>query len=363
MAQALRLVYSHHYLQNLASKITAVNATFPQNDFIQAVMQKDWDELALKARMGRITQVLRQTLPADYSEAVHILKSASEHFSGYAAMFFPDFVALYGLNDWDTSLPALAYFTQFSSSEFAVRPFILKDPERMMAQMLRWSTHENAHIRRLASEGCRPRLPWAQALPEFKQDPTPILPILKNLLQDNALYVRKSVANNLNDIAKDHPELVLGWVEEELGKHHHSDWILKHGSRTLLKQAHPRALALFSLGSIEHIELPLFELGNHEVAIGERLPFRFLLKSRTGKLGKLRIEYAIHFVKADGKTRRKVFKVSENDFADAEKQYDKYHSLKQMSTRKHYPGEHKLELIVNGNVLAERPFYLTQEKC
>lgn len=356
MAQELRLVYSPEYILALGKQIHSVWPAFEVQAFQKSVLMGEWESMALKARMRRITETLRDYLPQSYSEAIAILKPVSTHFSGFAAMYFPDFVELYGLEDWDTSLPALAHFTQYSSSEFAVRPFILQDESRMMAQMSIWSVDENEHVRRLASEGCRPRLPWAQALPGFKQDPTAILPILLNLLQDASLYVRKSVANNLNDIAKDNPDIVVQWVEQYLGRHKHTDWILKHASRTLLKQAEPRILKLFSLGDIDHIAPVELLLNQSQVHIGEHLPFSFTLKTHSQSLGKLRIEYAIHFVKADAKQSRKVFKISESEFSEKQKSYTRKHSLKQMSTRKHYPGEHKIELVLNGEVVAEQAF-------
>jgi 3-methyladenine DNA glycosylase AlkC len=124
-------------------------------------------------------------------------------------LFFPDFVETYGLEHWDRSVAALEKFTRMSTSEFAVRPFLKRNQPRMMAQMAAWSKHESEHVRRLASEGCRPRLPWADALPALKRDPAPIWPILEQLKADPSEYVRRSVANNLNDISKDHPEQVL----------------------------------------------------------------------------------------------------------------------------------------------------------
>src|SRR5690606_35694045 len=144
-------------------------------------------------------------------DALAILRAASPALNGYgfATMIFPDFVEVYGLDDWDASLPALAQFTQQSSAEFAVRPFLLRDQPRMLAQMALWAEHDSEHLRRLASEGCRPRLPWAMALPALKADPTPILPILDRLKDDPSEYVRRSVANNLNDISKDNPQIAL----------------------------------------------------------------------------------------------------------------------------------------------------------
>lgn len=358
MAEELRLVYSNDFINHLADKIHQQFDGFNQSDFIAAVLSDGWQDMALKARMYRITESLHQCLNLPYADAIEVLKPVSEFFSGFAPMFFPDFVEKYGLDEWETSMLALQHFTQFSSSEFAVRPFIIQEPERMMAQMLAWSNHNNEHVRRLASEGCRPRLPWAMALPVFKTDPAPILPILHKLKCDDSLYVRKSVANNINDIAKDNPDIVIELVGDNLGKHKHTDWILKHGSRTLLKKAEPRILTLFNLGDIDHL-LPVdIQLEFNEANIEGALPFSFTLKTDKPSLGNLRIEYAIHFVKAGGKRNRKVFKIAENDFEESEKTYSRKHSLKQMSTRKHYPGEHLLEIIVNGNAVAEKVFKL-----
>lgn len=360
MAEELRLLYSNDYIEMLANKVAEQHAGFNQKDFVELVLGNGWKDFALKERMYRITESLHQCLALPFADAVSVLKPVSEQFSGFGPMFFPDFVEKYGLEHWDTSMAALEHFTQFSSSEFAVRPFIVKNTERMMAQMLAWSTHGNEHVRRLASEGCRPRLPWAMALPAFKEEPAPILPILHNLMQDDSLYVRKSVANNINDIAKDNPDTVVDIVESKLGEHKHTDWILKHGSRTLLKKAEPRILKLFNLGDTDHllpteIQLATDQAAN-QVKIGSALPFSFTLKTDAPSLGRLRIEYAIHFVKAGGKRSRKVFKITENDFSEQEKTYRRKHSLKQMTTRTHYPGEHLLEVVVNGNVVASQVF-------
>lgn len=353
MATELRLVYTNAFLLHLAELIKVQYPAFAVSAFCHDIEAGDWPELALKARMSRITQMLSRHLPADFHQALAILKPVSTHFSGFEAMFFPEFVVQHGLDDWDAALPALEHFTQYSSAEFAVRPFIKQDRDRMMQQMLHWSRHENEHVRRLSSEGCRSRLPWAMALPEFKRDPAPILQILLNLLQDNSLYVRKSVANNLNDIAKDHPDILIDLVSEKLGSHSHTDWILKHASRTLLKQAEPRILALFSLGDIEHLSPVKVVTNKPDVAIGDAFNFSFTLRTAEQALGNLRVEYAVHFVKANGKLSRKVFKIGEGDIREPEKHYIKTHSLKQLTTRKHYPGEHKLEVLVNGQSVAE----------
>ncbi len=261
-------------------------------------------------------------------------------------MFFPTFVELYCLDDYPLCIDALAFFTQYSSAEFAVRPLIEKQPEMMMAQMLKWASSDNEHIRRLASEGCRPRLPWASALPAFKQDPTLILLILEKLKDDKSEYVRRSVANNLNDISKDNPELVVELVKQWQGISKQCDWIIKHACRGLLKQAHPEALKLFGFSSVSHVSVTKLNV-DKQVVMGDTLAFSFELSSKQA-LGKLRIEYAIDFMKKNGKQARKIFQISESTIQARQKQVSKNFSFKPISTRKYYLGKHQLAVIVNG---------------
>jgi 3-methyladenine DNA glycosylase AlkC len=155
---------------------------------------------------------------------------------GLVYIFLPDYIEQYGLEDFESSVKAIENVTRFVSCEFAVRPFILKYGGTMMKKMRTWSLHKSYHVRRLSSEGSRPRLPWAISIPELKKDPSPILPILENLKNDPSEWVRRSVANNLNDIAKDHPGLVIELARKWKGISRETDAIIKHGSRTLLKK-------------------------------------------------------------------------------------------------------------------------------
>lgn len=352
MPDALKQAYSREYIEKIAAAIQQQPANFDAAAFVHSVMADDWPQLELKQRMTRIRECIQQQLKLPYAEAIAVLTGVVPQFGSYTAMCFPEFIEAYGLEDWDTSLPALALFTQYSSSEFAVRPFIEKDPQRMMAQLLQWASNDNQHVRRLASEGCRPRLPWASALPAFKQDPSPIWPILDELKCDPEDYVRRSVANNLNDISKDHPEQVLAWCRENIGQHPHTDWIIKHGCRSLLKASHPMALALFGYQAPHGLSVGSFSCNKSEIREGEKLQINALL-SAPEQLGKLRIEYLVHYVKANGSRSAKVFIFSEGEFAEARKLFSRRHSFERMTTRQHYAGEHKIELRVNGWVLAE----------
>ena len=247
--------------------------------------------------------------------------------------------------------------TANSSAEFAVRPFIKNHPEQMMQQMAIWAESDDLHQRRLASEGCRPRLPWAMALPAFKSDPAPLLPILERLKADESLYVRRSVANSLNDIAKDSPAIVIGIAQNWLGESPEVDWVVKHACLSLVNQAQQEALALFGYGGVAHLELGEFAV-DPGVQMGNKLNFSFTLTAAQGALGKLRIEYAIDFVKRNGQQSRKVFKVSESVNSGTIKTVSRSFSFKPISTRNYYPGLHRLSAIVNGQVLASRDFQL-----
>jgi 3-methyladenine DNA glycosylase AlkC len=229
----------------------------------------------------------------------------------------------------------------------AVRPFIIKHEKRMMEQMYAWSKHEHELVRRLACEGCRPALPWAPALNSFKKDPTPILPILECLKTAPSLHVRKSVANNLNDISKTHPDLVVKIAKDWYGKHEYTDWIVKHGCRTLLKNGHREVLAIFGIEDVSSVDVEDFTLNETSISIGGDITFSFTVLTKEAT--KVRLEYGIDYVKSNGKRNRKIFQISEISFKEnAKKSYTKNHSFADVSTRKHYPGIHTITLIVNG---------------
>ncbi len=359
MTTPLKQVYTDAYLNDIGQRIQAVDPAFEHKRFVKAVFAEPWEALELKARMRRITETLKQFLPDDYDAALERLKPAAVYFSGYEAMFFPDFVGCYGVNEWQRSMVALNHFTRYSSSEFAVRPFIELDQERMLQQMLVWAGDENEHVRRLASEGCRPRLPWASTLPALKKDPTPVWSILETLKSDSSVYVRKSVANHLNDISKDHPDLVVDRARQWLGHSKETDWIVKHGCRTLLKARHPEVLQLFGVAGADHISVTDGWVQD-EVALGAELTYGFTLCSELGELGKVRVELVMHFLRGRGQYGQKVFKVFEGLVSDSKKKVERSFSFKPLTTRRYYPGIQKLEIVVNGASLMAKEFLLVE---
>ncbi len=252
----------------------------------------------------------------------------------------------------------LSQFTKYSSSEFAIRPFLDANPELSMHYMNKWAEHEHENVRRFSSEGCRPRLPWAMILPKFIVDPKPVLEVLEKLKDDPSEFVRKSVANNLNDISKDHSETVLDVCERWIGKSERTDWIVKHACRTLLKQGNKRAMRLFGFGDPKKLKIENFELDKSKIKIGESVNYSFDLLNQEDKESKVRLEYVVDFVKASGKSSSKVFQIIEKMYSPGKHNLKRKHSFENLSTRKHYPGMHIISIIVNGVKKAENKFEL-----
>lgn len=357
MAKLLKNLYDENYINILSNNIINNYANFDKNSFIASVFDENWCKKELKQRMRHISKTLHRFLPSRYEESISILKNTfflmNTQYS-LENMIFQDFVEVYGLEYFKTSMDALESFTINSSSEFAIRQFILRYPDETIGKMELWARDNNEHIRRLSCEGCRPRLPWAVALPKYKENPEDILDILEILKDDESLYVRKSVANNLNDISKDNPQILKDITKKWIGANQNRDWILKHGCRTLLKNGDKDILEIFGFKAHKDILIDDFVLDN-KVKMGEKLQFSFRVVS-TENLGKLRVEYAIYFLRQNNKYSKKVFKISEGIYHQKSKNISKYYSFKPISTRKYYTGVHKLAIIVNGISLEEKEF-------
>ncbi|MCL1897379.1 MAG: DNA alkylation repair protein [Micrococcales bacterium] len=349
MAELLKDMYNPTSIGEIGRLFHSVYEPFQVDGFIASVLDQPWADLGLKDRVKKITATLGEYLPQDYPEALAIFGRALPAYTSGPGFFFPDFVEVFGQDEanWDISIAALASYTQYWSSEIAVRQFIVNDEKRMMAQMYQWSMDENEHLRRLASEGSRPQVPWGQALNSFKADPSPVLPILSQLKADPSQYVRKSVANNLNDISKTHPDLVVQLAKEWFGQDPKTDWMLKHACRTLLKRGNQELLALFGFDQGSAAQVDGFQIQTPSVPIGGELRFSFTVTA--SKEEKVRLEYGIDYVKANGKRSRKIFQLSESVMKPKEtKTYTRRQAFADLSTRKHHPGIHSVTLIVNG---------------
>jgi len=354
------LYFSREYVQQLAEVMEQVSAGFDGARFLELALDDAWADRELKDRMRHLSHCLHATLPADYPETLARLLQAAPSFRGLQAMVFCDYVEVYGLEHWELSLPALGELTPLGSSEFAVRPYLDQNPERAMPYLRAWASDDDPAVRRLASEGSRPRLPWAMALPKFKQDPTPGIEILELLKDDPSEMVRKSVANHLNDISKDNPDAALEVAERWLGHSEERDWIVKHACRTLLKAGDRRALLLFGFGDPTHLQIENLTLERSSLAIGETLPLSFELVVETPDPCRVRLELGVYYRKARGQLSRKIFQLREATYAPGRHRLARTHNFQERSTRKHHSGEHQLTIIVNGVEKARTSFQLEE---
>ena len=356
MAEQLKNVYSQTFIEDLAHKISLNYNNFQRDRFIKTILNENWDALELKQRMRYIAITLNEFLPFSYDKQLEILKKVKEYFKDLQALIFQDFVEVFGLESYESSIEALKLFTINSSSEFAIRQFILKYEDKTLEEMKNWAKSSNEHIRRLACEGCRPRLPWAVALVEFKKNPFKILEIIELLKNDESLYVRKSVANNLNDISKDNPKLVIEFVKNNLGSNENLNWICKHASRTLLKKGNKDILKLFRIDKYSHINISNFQY-DKKVVLGEFLNFSFDLSSDE-LLGNLRVEYEISYLKSNNTYSKKSFMIHQKYVESTKKRFLKKQIFREMTTRKHYFGKHFISILVNGKEFIKGEFEL-----
>lgn len=368
MSNLLKDIYSIPFYDKFSDILGEVIANFDKQKFTSDIFTDNWDSKELKQRMKHTSCVLHQFLPDDFTQTPKVFEEIISKIKGkpftkssFEFMFFPDYIENYGIDDFETSVKTIEFVTQFTSCEFAVRPFIIKYGERMLQQMYQWSLHENHHVRRLASEGSRPRLPWAMALPELKRNPKPILPLLENLKNDASEYVRRSVANNLNDIAKDNPDLVIQIAKQWKGKSKETEAIIKHGCRTLLKQGNSDILKFFGLADNPKVELINFKIKTNAICVGENLEFSFSLQNNDEKTQFIRLEYAIYYLRKNGQLSRKVFKISERQLNSSQTiEIHRRQSFKIITTRQFYIGQQKLSIIVNGQEREIDNFELTE---
>jgi 3-methyladenine DNA glycosylase AlkC len=357
--EPLKDMFNKAYYQELAIEFNRLAPQFNLEKFVREVTH-DIEALSLNQRMRHTSVVLKKHLPDDFRKNIELMKRVIPQMRrGYTTLVFPDFTALYGLDDIDVSLEALAYFTTFGSSEFAVREFLKKDFKKTIKMMEGWAKDKNEHVRRLASEGSRPRLPWSFKLDEVIKNPSVTRKILEQLKTDETLYVRKSVANHLNDFSKDHPGYMLDLVSSWDLSNVHTAWIIKHACRGLIKKGHPAALKLFDFKQKVQVTVEGLKLNKKTLRLGDLLEFDFTVISTSGKTQKLAVDYRIHYARESGQASSKVFKLKEIDLAGKGSLHiHKKQVFKDFTTRKHHAGKHVLEVIINGNILAKAEFQL-----
>ena len=352
-------LFNEEFYNALTARLNEVYSPLDQKEFYHH-LTSGIESLELMDRLYRVSETLALFLPEDFKKSSEIINKTAVHFpNSFSGMAFCDFVAKNGLNEFDRSMKSLHHLTQYSSAEFAIRYFFKEDFQRTLDQMKKWSFDSNVHVRRLASEGSRPRLPWSFKLQEVIDDPKLTLPILDQLSSDKELYVKKSVGNHLNDISKDHPQIAVQFARKNYDLDENSRWIIKRGLRTLIKKGDQDALSIFGVYPDPSIQVLDFSLSKPSISIGDDLLINLKIKSEDERKLNLVIDFIVHYVKKDTSTTTKVFKWKETELQMGESlTLNKKHYFKELSTRKHYPGIHTIEIQINGKSFGSEDFEL-----
>ncbi len=368
MAEALKTQYGTDVPAAIATMVAAVHPAFPRKAFLRDV-QAGYDDLELMPRGRHIARVLRKHLPQDVPAAMDILVAAAAQpdprpVRGSLAsfLFLPHthFVAEFGLDHFEAAMRAQHALTQRFTCEFSIRPFLLHHPEATLARLRQWTQDPSEHVRRLVSEGTRTRLPWAGRLPAFQADPAPVVALLELLKDDPALYVRRSVANNLNDIGKDNPDVLVDTAARWLADAPPDRaWIVRHALRWAVKQGHPGALKVLGFGKAAAVEIHDASLLPARPAMGGAITIGFTLHNPRARPQELLVDLAVHYRKAGGGSSQKVFKLKTVALSGkASVRLQKKLSLAEMTTRKHHAGVHAVEVLVNGAAMPLGEFTL-----
>ena len=361
MAEPLKNMFGSDVPARLGESISAIAPEFDRDRFLTLALD-GFDELELTPRARHIATALAETLPLDRKQAMEILVASfgpeiqGEELTGMDGFFYLPavfFIAEHGLDHFETAMRAQYEVTKRFTAEFSIRAFIDRYPEETMSVLGEWALDPNVHVRRLVSEGTRPRLPWAPRLNRFVEDPSDVVALLELLKDDDEEYVRRSVANNLNDISKDHPELVVAIAErwwsdgpEERRR------LVRHGLRTLIKQGDLGALDVLGFGPSSPVAVSRVTVEPSTVPIGSKVRVEVELTNPGDEQGGALVDLRVHFLKANGSASPKVFKGGERSLEPNEVAViRKSISLAQHSTRKHYPGIHEIEVQINGSLV------------
>lgn len=360
MAEPLKNQFGPNIPKKIAAMIAAVYPAFNSSSFIRDALD-GYEPLNLLARGKKIAHALQRHLPADYPNAIKILVESSgaalekTQDNGMAPfLYLPHvtFVREFGLDHFEESMRAQYELTQRFSAEFSIRPFIERYPDQTLARLKNWAKDASVHVRRLVSEGTRPRLPWASRLTAFQKNPAPVLELLELLKDDPDIYVRRSVANNLNDIGKDHAALLVKtaamWMKNATPERR---WIVRHALRSAIKRGDAVALKILGFKNNLPVMIKNTNVAPRNAAIGHAVTIAFDVENPTAKPHRVLVDFRIHYVKANGRSAPKVFKLTKLELAPkARVRLTKRIALKQMTTRKHYPGTHRIDILLNGAI-------------
>jgi len=373
MPEPFKNFFNPTMISQMGHHLARDNPHFDVHGFVETACN-GLESLELKQRSNHIRDSLLTTLPADHRTACQMMLGSLHPVEdaelgqetmdnlgirGWAIMPMADVVAMRGIQDFDFSLDVLAQLTKRFSAEFAIRPFFIHDPQAALKKAKSWSRNGNFHVRRLASEGSRPRLPWGLQIQSFIHDPCPLLPLLEELRNDGHEYVRRSVANNLNDIAKDHPNTVAEVADRWMkGADKETERLVRHACRTLVKKGHGPTLKALGYGPPE-IEIKGLQVATPVVRLGKSLNFSLTICSTAQSLQPLIVDFIIHHRMANGRTSPKTFKWKNLDLASGDLvTISKKHPIKPITTRTFYAGRHILEIQINGEIVAKATFEL-----
>ncbi|HYH97022.1 DNA alkylation repair protein [Hyalangium sp.] len=357
MAESLKTFFNEGVVRRIATLLRAAYPALPERRFISEASE-GLEALELMDRARHIMRAMRRALPEDFELAARILQDSLgpplESTEGHGMsvfLYLPHvlYVAEHGLAHFEPAMRLQHTLTQRFTAEFCIRPYLERYPRETLARLRQWAEDSSVHVRRLVSEGTRPRLPWAPRLRAFQEDPRPVLELLELLKDDPELYVRRSVANNLNDIGKDHPALLVATCEQwSRGASPERQWIIRHALRSAVKRGEPRALALLGFEGPAALEVTA-TFHPRRVRMGQSVQVRLQVANPSPERQKAVVDLAVHFVKSNGATRPKVFKVRAVDLAPgASTTLEKTVSLQALTTRQHYPGPHRVDALVNG---------------
>ena len=369
MAEPLKNSFGADVPRTIARTIAAVSPRFNEKAFVQSVLE-GYDDLALMPRAWKIAHALRRYLPGDYEQALAILLASLDRqskrtvVSGMGAfVFLPHvfFVAEYGLDHFEASMRAQYLLTQRFTAEFSIRRYLERHQAATLARLAEWTTDPSEDVRRLVSEGTRPRLPWAPRLRAFQDDPRPVLALLERLKDDVSLYVRRSVANSLNDIGKDHPDVLVEtatrWLENATEERR---WIIRHALRSAVKRGEAGALRVLGFGDKAVVAVEKVRITPSRPPIGSSVRIMCEVASQASGVQRVLVDLRVHYVKANGKSSPKVFKLKTVELAPKQTiAFSKTLALTQLTTRTHYPGLHRIELLVNGHAYPLGAFHVT----
>ena len=360
MAAPLKDLIDRPVIEDLGARVVEVQPGFDAKTFV-ADLVAVLDELELKARIEAVARGLAAGLGDDYPVALDTIVAVARSeppIDGFGAWALCTFVEVFGVHDPALSLPAMEHLTKRASCEFAIRPFLDQHWDAAYAQLEAFTGHGDESVRRLPSEGTRPRLPWGKGGRRLIDDPEPGLDLIGRLRHDPSPTVRRSVSNHLNDVAHDHPDLVIAvarrWASEDPPV---DGAMIAHGLRSLVKKGHPEAQEILGFTTDPEVDVLAFSVTPATVGMGDHIQLEATLHATASRAQRLVVDFAIHHVNASGGTSPKVFKWAEPGLAaDETVTLRKRRLIRQGSTRTYYAGTHRVDLLVAGTVAAEVTF-------